>query len=129
MRSFETALAALVFTGALGSAACGPDYDRTQIEGIVSSPLGGSIDRTRVVVPVGMIVKARIRPYNDDDEVMSGTLQVRDPSIMEVVDVVSDHDYAFLGLRPGVTAIELRADGKVVLILDAIVQEQPAPAP
>ena len=41
--------------------------------------------------------------------------------------MVSPGDYAFLGLRPGQTEVEVLADGKVVLILTAVVTEQPTP--
>jgi len=110
----------------VGLVGCGPDYDQTRIDGITKSDLGGSIDHSRVEVPVGMIVKAHIAPMNDDNKVMKGALSSLDPSIMEVRGVVTEYDYAFIGLRPGATQIEVRADDKLVLILDAYVVPQPA---
>jgi hypothetical protein len=39
--------------------------------------------------------------------------------------VVSDGDYAFLGLATGQTEVEIRANGKLVLILTVYVTAQP----
>jgi hypothetical protein len=110
---------------ALGVVACGPDYQRTDIEGVVTSPLGGRIDYSRVEVPLGMILKAHIVPTNDEGKPMETTIRSRDPGVVEVAPVVSDHDYAFLGLRPGITQVEIRAEGDLVLIIDAVVTAQP----
>lgn len=125
MKKLMTALATSL---AIAATACGPDYDRTDIQGVIASPLGGRVDRTRIEVPVGMIVKAHIVPWNDDREPMEATIRSRDPGVVEVAQVVSDRDYAFLGLRRGTTQIEIRADGDLVLVIDAIVSDQ-APAP
>jgi len=124
MRAFPKLAALALASAAL--AGCGPDYDHTEIVGIVPSRLGGRIDYTRVEVPVGMVVKAHIAPYNDERELMPTSVRSLDPSVMEVSSVITDQDFAFLGLRPGVTQIELRAEGELVLVLDAVVTEQPA---
>ena len=100
------ALAAAFVTG------CGADYDRTDITAVKASPLGGSVTTSRVEVPVGMIVKARIVSYDDDRKEMDNDFHMKDPSIAEVTGVVSDGDYAFLGLQTGSTEVEIRRHAK-----------------
>lgn len=111
---------------AFAATACGPEFDRTEINAVVSSGLGGSINKSRVTVTEGMALKAHIVPVDDDDEPMPMQIRSRDPDIMDVTRVVSDRDYAFLGLRQGRTEIEIRADGEIVLILEAVVTPQPS---
>lgn len=110
----------------LAAAACGPDYDRTEFGGQVAGPLGGEVTRERVVVYQGGLVKMHIVSRNDDDDAMSNEIVSHDPSVLETVPVVSDHDYAFLGITPGKTQIDVKADGKLVLVIDAVVLDQPA---
>jgi hypothetical protein len=117
--SVAAALGLALLTG------CGPDYDHTDISSVRASPLGGSVSYTRIDVPAGMVVTAHIAAYDDKHNTMSVDLRSRDATVVEVANVVSEHDYAFFGLRPGVTQVELRADGKVVLIVDAVVTAQP----
>ncbi len=104
-------------------AACGPDFDHTDISG-QQSKIGGAITKSQLTVPVGMIVKAHLAPYNDDHELMTVNVQVRDPDVVEAAPVVSVADFAFIGLRPGHTEIQILADGKVVLIIPTDVTEQ-----
>lgn len=107
------------------AAACGPDYDRTEFSGKVA-PLGGDVTREHVVVPQGGLVKVHIVSRNDDDDDMSNEIVSHDPSVLETVPVVSDHDYAFLGIKPGKTQIDVKADDRLVLVIEAVVTEQPA---
>ncbi len=41
--------------------------------------------------------------------------------------MVSPGDLLFLGLREGTKEVELRAEGKLVLVMTAVVTKQPAP--
>ncbi|MDB4938680.1 MAG: hypothetical protein JWP87_5652 [Labilithrix sp.] len=118
---------ALLAALALGLGGCGPDYDHTDIASVRSppAPLTGHVDYARVQVSLGAVVTAHIVPYDDDHKVMSVDLRSKDPSVVEVTNVVSDHDYAFLGMKTGTTEVELRADGHLVLILTAVVTDQP----
>lgn len=125
MKKIVTLLA--VTLGGLAVAACGPDYDRTEITNVLASPLGGSVDYRQINVHSGMVVKAKILPYNDSNERMSCRLRSLDPRVVDVLQVVNDGDFAFLGLAPGRTQIEVRADDRIILVLDAVVTEQPAP--
>lgn len=118
-----SALSLVAFALALG--ACGPSYDHTEITGIVASPLGGAVTFQSVDVPEGMIVKAHIASLNDDDDLMDGIVRSHDESVVRVSRLVSDRDFAFEGLKPGRTEVEILADGKLVLVLDAIVSAQP----
>lgn len=121
-------LAVALALGALVTSGCGVDYDRTDITGVKASPLGGSITTSRIEIPVGMIVKAHIVSYDDDRKEMDNDLSVKDPSVADVSAVISDRDYAFYGLRTGATEVEIRADGKRVLIITVVVTDQ-APLP
>ena len=114
---------------ALALAGCAPEYDHTDIVSVKAppKPLDGRVNYARIHVSVGAIVTARIVSYDDDRKEMAADLRVKDPTIVEVTGVVTPGDYAFLGLRPGETDVEILADGKLVLILTAVVTEQPPP--
>ncbi len=116
-----------LFALPLALLACGPDYDHTSIDGVVTGKLGGSVDIARVTVSEGAIVKAHIVSYNTDKKTMAMDIHSADESILQVKPVVSSNDYAFLGLAPGHTTVEIKADGDTVLVLEAIVTQQPAP--
>jgi hypothetical protein len=124
--STRSLLFAIALLGATALVGCGPDYDRTEISGVIDPP-GGEINHARLVVPQGTLVKAHIVPFNDDDEPMSLQVRSANPDLLEVAPTINDHDFVFLGKRLGSTTVELKADGKVVLVLDATVSEQPSP--
>lgn len=117
------ALAACVMT----MIACGPDYEKTEVTAVKPSPLGGTASNRLVSVPEGMIVKAHVVSFNDDNEIMNAHVLSHDDSIVEVVAVVNDRDYAFIGKRPGRTEVEFQADGEIVFSVIAEVTAQPAP--
>lgn len=110
-------------TLSLGLAACEGDFNRVEIKK-QPSKIGGDITRSRLEVPVGMIVKAHLAPLDDDFDVMDATVTVDDDSVLEAAPVVSEADFAFIGLKPGATEIVLRANGRTVLIIPAVVTEQ-----
>lgn len=107
--------------------ACGPDYDRTEVTAVKPSPLGGAASNRQVTVPEGMIVKAHVVPFNEDNEPMQAHVVSRDTSVVEVVAVVNDRDYAFIGKKPGRTEVEFQADGETVFVVIAEVTAQPPP--
>lgn len=108
---------------------CAAEYDHTELNNVHAppKPLDGRVNYARINVSVGAIVTARIVSYDDDRKELATDLRTKDASVVEVTGVVSPGDYAFLGLRPGQTEVEVLADGKVVLILTAVVTEQPTP--
>lgn len=122
MRRFGVAAVAAL---ALCGAGCGSDYDRTVFSGIVSDDLGGQIGVTGLQVHEGMILKSHIVAWNDDEEPMTLSVRSLDPTIVEVVEVISDRDFAFVGLRAGRTQIQLEADDTLVLTIEARVTPQP----
>jgi hypothetical protein len=127
MRSLRgVAALALGIALAAGSTACAPEYDHTEIGGVKPGLFKGTVDRSRIQVAAGMVVTAHIVSYNDDHEVMAMSLRAVDPTVVDVSSVISDHDFAFIGLKVGVTDVELLADNKVVLIISAVVSPQPA---
>jgi hypothetical protein len=115
------------FAASLAVAGCGPDFDHAEIDNAKPSLPGGRIGYSRVEVPVGSLVTAHIVSYDDDHKPMAMRLFTKDATVIDVHNVVSEHDYAFFGLRPGVTEVEMTAGGKVVLILTAVVTEQTPP--
>lgn len=116
------ALAGLVF----GGAACGPEYDRTEFTAVVPDDFGGGIDVTSIRVHEGMILKSHIVAWNDDREPMSLVLRSENPQVLEIANVITAHDYVFIGRKQGDTLVELVADGEVVLRIPAQVVAQPA---
>jgi hypothetical protein len=117
------ALAACVMT----LIACGPDYEKTEVTAVKPSPLGGTASNRLVSVPEGMIVKAHVVTFNDDNEIMQAHVVSHDDSIVEVVAVVNDRDYAFIGKKAGTTEVEFQADGETVFTVIAEVTAQPPP--
>jgi hypothetical protein len=120
--------AAAILASAAALAGCGPDYSRTDIPttGVIAPP-GGEITYQHVVVPQGLILKAHIQSFNSDGDEMGNEVRSTDPSVMDAAYVVTDHDWAFLGNELGKTTIEVKANGETVLVLDAVVVEQPPP--
>jgi hypothetical protein len=110
---------------AFGVVGCGDDYDRTEFRDI-KTPLGGGINRSRLEVPLGMIVTAHIAARDDDDETLDVHIASANTSIVEVAPTQNDRTYSFLGVGRGTTEISIKAEGKTVLILRAIVEDQPS---
>jgi hypothetical protein len=107
--------------------ACGPKYDRTDVTAVKPSPLGGTASNRQISVPEGMIVKAHVVPFNDDNQAMQAHVVSRDPSVVEVVAVVNDRDYAFIGRKTGTAEVEFQADGDEVFVIVAELTAQPPP--
>jgi hypothetical protein len=117
-----TAVALLAVTG------CKSEYDRTVITaGSRPSPFPGHVTEQGILVTNGMVTTAHIVSYNDDDNIMTMNVRAVDPTVLDVSNVISDHDFAFVGLKVGTTDVEIRADDKVVLIIAATVAAQPPP--
>lgn len=120
---------AIVLAAALGAALAtgcgGPDYDHTDIKGVIGS-LGNEVDYTKVKVASGTLVTANITSWTDENRRMNVRIRAADPKVLAVMPVVTDGSFAFLGLAPGATTLDLEADGRTVLRLDAFVTEQPA---
>jgi hypothetical protein len=112
---------------ALLLAGCGAEYDHTDILSVHAppKPLAGQVSYARIQVSVGAVVTAHIVSFDDDHKEMEADLRSKDTGVVEVTGVVTPGDYAFLGMRAGETEVEVRADGKLVLILRAVVTEQP----
>lgn len=120
-RFVRTAVLLGALTAAL--AACGPEYDRIDIDA-VEAELGGSINSQRIHVREGLIVKAHIVPWNDDKDPLSLTLRSKDESKLKVAPTVNDRDYVFIGLEAGSTEVEFIVDGKTVMTVPASVTPQ-----
>ena len=125
MKKLASLVASLVFLSCV--AGCGTDYDHTEITNVKGSePFPGTMTYARIVVPVGMLVTAHIVSYDDKHKTMSTGIQSKNTHVVEVEPVVSPDDYAFFGLAPGTTDVEVTADGKTVFIVTAVVTDQPS---
>ncbi len=127
-RARRLALHSTFSVAAVALAGCGAEYDHTDIVGVHAppKPLDGRVNYARINVSVGAIVTAHIVSYDDDHKELAAELRSKDTNVVEVTGVVTPGDYAFLGLRPGQTEVEVRADGHLVLILTAVVTDQPS---
>jgi hypothetical protein len=125
----RSVLACVAVASLAAAAGCVAEYQRTDVDGVVESPLGGSVNYASVSVPEGMVVKAHIAPFNDDNNPLTCVLSSEDATIMDVSQAVGDKDYAFYGLKPGTTRINVRAGDAVVMVLDAVVTAQPPTTP
>lgn len=110
---------------ALALSACGPEYDRTEVSGVTPSKLGGGVSTRSIEVHQGMIVKAHIVVWNDDNEQMSLSVRAADSRIVEVAGVINERDYAFVGLAVGTTEVQFVADEDLVLTVPVTVLPQP----
>jgi hypothetical protein len=132
---------ALLFVAVLlGLAGCKEsEYDRLDIRPQIASPAtlqGGWISRSEIKIPEGMLMKAHITVYDDDDKPMPLTIRSRNPRVLEVSTIVNPDDYAFIGKEVGSAAIELVANETLILTIEATVSRQlgagavaPTPAP
>ena len=127
-RARRLALLSTFSVAAVALAGCGAEYDHTDIVGVHAppKPLDGRVSYARINVSVGAVVTAHIVSYDDDHKELAAELRSKDTNVVEVTGVVTPGDYAFLGLRPGQTEVEVRADGHLVLILTAVVTDQPS---
>lgn len=118
--------AILLASAALGLTACGPEFEKLYIDGVVtSSSVPGSINVSRVTVPEGAVLKAHIIAKNDDQEDMETRVETKNGRILGVSSVVTPNDYAFYGITAGETEVDVLAEGRVVLIIKAVVVPQP----
>lgn len=116
---------ALLAAAALGLTACGPEFEKLYIDGVVtSSATPGSINVSRVTVPEGAVLKAHIVAKNDDQEDMETRVETKDGRVLGVSSVVTPNDYAFYGITAGETEVDVLADGKLVLVIRAVVVPQ-----
>lgn len=119
---------AVALTLAAGTTGCAAEYDRTEITaGTRPALFPGRVDRQTIQVTNGMVVTAHIVSYNDDNNIMTMSLRATDATVLDVSNVISDHDFAFIGLKVGTTEVEILADNKVVLVIPVTVVPQPAP--
>jgi len=125
VKSTRLAASVLVMACGLALAGCGADYDHTDISNVRVGPLGGRVNYARVDVVVGALVVAHVANVDDDKDPMKTEFVIKDNRVVDVQGVVSDGDYAFFGLSVGTTEVEIRAAGKLVLILSVYVSAQP----
>lgn len=111
---------------ALSLVACDP-YERTRVDAVVTSRLGGAASPAKVTVPEGMALKARVESLDGDDEPLPGELFSEDPAVLEVLPGPGPTDFVFVGRKVGRTGLVVIADGKERLVIEAEVTAQPEP--
>lgn len=109
----------------LALTACGPNYSKTEIDQVTTGRLQGEVTTTHIRVVEGSVITARITPYDSDHHDLTSHVRSLDESRLTVTPMVTDHGYAFYGLAPGRAEVEVKADGEVVLVIDADVEPQP----
>lgn len=126
LRSRKLAAIAAFAIGAAALSGCGPDYDRTELSAVKPDPFGGTITKQSLEVHEGMIVKANVSVWNDDNERMTLEIVADNPAIVAIEPVVSYHDYTFIGKAVGTTQIRIYANDELVLTVPANVKAQPS---
>lgn len=113
----------LVFLALFG---CGPNYDRTVISNVIADT-AADVKTTRITVTSGGVVHAHIESFDSSDKSMSNDVSSDKPGVLTVEQGVGDHNYAFEGTSPGRATIMIKAEGELVLLIDARVDAQPPP--
>jgi hypothetical protein len=121
----KTILALAFFAASVGG--CTAGYSHTDISQTGTSELPASVSQIGVKVTHGDVLTAHVAPFNSDEKPMVGDVVSDDQTILNVVRAYGDKNYAFLGVKPGRTVVELKADGLTVARLEAEVLAQPAP--
>ena len=103
---------------------CAAGYSRTEISSVSSNELSAEVTPTHITVTHGGVVTAHIAPFNSDSNPMVGDVASDDRTILDVQRAYGDKNYAFLGVKPGKTIIEFKADGVTVARVESDVVEQ-----
>lgn len=110
---------------ACAAVACGgPSYERTDISEVSTGDLPTTVSLQSIAMPVGAATKAVIRPYNDDGELMSGTVSSDNPQLLEIAPGIGDHEYLFMARTVGSTQVRFTAGGAVIAIASVQVTAQ-----
>jgi hypothetical protein len=120
-------LFALVLALSANVLACAPEYDHTDIMMVRSSDPSDRIDRKGIELSEGMLFTAHLLAWNDRDKTMVTRLRSTDPSVLEIANLTTANTYAFMGMKSGVTEIEVTANDALVLIIPVLVRPQSAP--
>lgn len=117
--AFALVLLALAATGCGG-----PSYERTDISDVSTGDLPSSISLQSISMPVGAATKAIIRPYNDDGEIMSGSVTSENPQLLEIAPGILEHEYIFMARTVGSTTVRFAAGSSIVAIASVQVTAQ-----
>jgi len=125
MKSFKgIAYAAIAFL----AMACGPDFERIDFNAGVQDEFGGQLNIQRFTGHEGMVVKSHVTVWDDDKDQMKLNVNSGDPNIVEVGNIISPNDFAFICKKQGTTTIEFRADDELVFRVEAVCLAQPESA-
>ena len=131
MKNFLHRLAALgvVVVGAFGLAACGPDYDHTDLTLVGTSYQGGQNTATlsKITITEGSAMTVHLVVFNDDNEKMPPTFKNSDDTVINFVGGVDVDNYTILALKQGSSQLRIIADDETVQRIDVSVVPQPAP--
>lgn len=120
-----THLAALASIALASLTGCGPSFDHLEFVQSTSPPLPVTLERTGVIVPVGIAVACTPIAMDGADPIEDATvgLITTNPSIIDIAPAV-DEGYVIFGVSPGHAKISIFVDGEAVGTLPATVIEQ-----
>jgi hypothetical protein len=103
------------------------NYGSAVITDQVGDPAARIDFHTGISVPEGSVVSANIQLVAVDGDDMTGSLESRDPDILEITQSAgSSNNYVFLGVSQGTTSVLVMANGVQVGTLSAVVVPPPA---
>ncbi len=108
----------------LGLVACGPNYDHTAVDNTLSQLPANEASIYRVVVVEGTAIKVHIESFDSNHDTMTADVVSGDSNVLIVTPTITEHDYLLQGLKSGRTEVRVTADGKLVLRIAALVEEQ-----
>lgn len=109
MMLLKTMLKLAAGTALLGLAACGPDFDRSEVSTIHASYPSGSDSATSrgITVTEGSALILHLVVWNDDDERMKVRFRLSNYDAIEFVPQVDDDNYAVIGKKVGQSQIQI----------------------
>lgn len=119
----------LALGAALFTAACGPDYDHTDLTVVGNSYQGGesSANTSQITITEGAAMTVHLIVYNDDNEKMPTRFRVTDNTVINFVGGVDVDNYTVLALKQGTSQVQIIADDEKVVTINVSVVPQPAP--
>ena len=127
--SANTVLRLATLAAFLGLAACGPDYDHTDLSVVGSSYTAGPNEASlsKITLTEGSAMTVHLVVYNDDNEKMPTRFQVTDNTVINFIGGVDVDNYTIISLKQGHSQIQLIADDEKVVTINVDVVAQPAP--
>ena len=119
----------VVVAGTFALAACGPDYDHTDLTVVGNSYQGGenTANLQKITITEGSAMTVHLIVYNDDNEKMQPTFKNSDNTVINFVGGVDVDNYTILALKQGSSELRIIADDETVQRIAVSVVPQPSP--